>query len=303
MANVITGTGTIETNGGSVLGTGADGAGGGGAGGSILLFANQISGAGLNLQANGGDGGDTKIRCEGPGGGGGGGVIWSNVALGGAATSVAAGAHGVAQACGNAAQGAADGTDGTVVASGLFVPEGLGSGANCILPAPLSLRGRTQGSQMWLDWDHLSEATAYQLFGLDANGQWMLHQQLEAGRSAVRTPVYDFQAFRLQARMADDNHIWSNSVQVRSSEASTPPFQVHMTQSASQLLLSWSGLESGPWLRWDLLDQQGRKVRAGEFAAVPASLTIPLNGLASGVYLIRFRTADQARTLRFFHQP
>src|SRR5690606_38207966 len=84
VANQITGTGSITSNGeqGGDTGTGADNdaAGGGGAGGTIVVVTNSIANT-ITLQANGGDGGDQFMpasdqeECEGPGGGGGGGYV------------------------------------------------------------------------------------------------------------------------------------------------------------------------------------------------------------------------------------
>ena len=68
----------LLANGAEALGTTGDGAGGGGAGGSIFLLANEIVGV-LDLEVNGGKGGDmdnnNANRCHGPGGGGSGGRL------------------------------------------------------------------------------------------------------------------------------------------------------------------------------------------------------------------------------------
>jgi uncharacterized repeat protein (TIGR01451 family) len=82
------GTGTITSNGQSTLSTDNDSTGGGGAGGSIIFFANTGALAGLTVNANGGNAGNTwpedapgtfntagSGARHGPGGGGGGGVI------------------------------------------------------------------------------------------------------------------------------------------------------------------------------------------------------------------------------------
>lgn len=83
----IVGTGTIWANGGNgqrgVYSGAPDGAGGGGAGGTVFIRSLANSpGAILNIQAKGGDGGNTvndDNNEHGPGGGGGGGVIYHNV--------------------------------------------------------------------------------------------------------------------------------------------------------------------------------------------------------------------------------
>lgn len=60
---------------------GRDGAGGGGAGGSVLIATGSVIGPNINVEVNGGDGGDLDNNnfntiCHGPGGGGGGGLLW-----------------------------------------------------------------------------------------------------------------------------------------------------------------------------------------------------------------------------------
>jgi uncharacterized repeat protein (TIGR01451 family) len=99
------GTGTITSNGQSTLSTDNDSTGGGGAGGSIIFFANTGALAGLTVNANGGNAGNTWPETapgtfttagsgarHGPGGGGGGGVILLSSAP--AALTVSGGANG-----------------------------------------------------------------------------------------------------------------------------------------------------------------------------------------------------------------
>ena len=93
--------GAITPAGGSIVANGSagdfsvqDGAGGGGAGGTILIRTGSSSVAGLNLQATGGNGGDSYYADNhGPGGGGGGGAVY--IAATGATTNVAGGDSGV----------------------------------------------------------------------------------------------------------------------------------------------------------------------------------------------------------------
>jgi uncharacterized repeat protein (TIGR01451 family) len=99
------GTGTITSNGQSTLSTDNDSTGGGGAGGSIIFFANTGALAGLTVNANGGNAGNTwpedapgtfntagSGARHGPGGGGGGGVILLSSAP--AAMTVSGGTNG-----------------------------------------------------------------------------------------------------------------------------------------------------------------------------------------------------------------
>jgi hypothetical protein len=75
----ITGNGALKANGSNGSVSGNDGAGGGGGGGAILIQSTSSIGN-INLQANGGNGGNQDLsflsqETQGPGGGGGGGYI------------------------------------------------------------------------------------------------------------------------------------------------------------------------------------------------------------------------------------
>ena len=81
---------------------GRDGAGGGGAGGSVLIATGSIIGPNLNIEVNGGDGGDLDNNnfnniCHGPGGGGGGGILWLSAPTlqGSFNLSASGGSHGI----------------------------------------------------------------------------------------------------------------------------------------------------------------------------------------------------------------
>ncbi len=83
VANAISGTGTIQSNGQNGFNTVPnhnDAPGGGGGGGTVLVQANTIANT-ISINTNGGSGGNQLItngESEGPGGGGGGGVISVN---------------------------------------------------------------------------------------------------------------------------------------------------------------------------------------------------------------------------------
>jgi uncharacterized repeat protein (TIGR01451 family) len=138
-AGSVVGAGTITANGQNAFETENDGGGGGGAGGTILVFSNSGSLAGLATSAVGGSGGITwpeqapaafPGNRHGPGGGGGGGVILASSALG--STNVGGGIPGTSTLA-NDAYGATAGQPGTVVTTGLAVTEtpGTQSGPYC----------------------------------------------------------------------------------------------------------------------------------------------------------------------------
>lgn len=121
-AGRIAGTGTIVANGddGDVgtFGAAPDGAGGGGAGGTILISSrNNSPGANINIQANGGKGGNTENDANdehGPGGGGGGGVVVYNLPGGTITSSLNGGVSGKTNKGNGISHGAASGTVGQV---------------------------------------------------------------------------------------------------------------------------------------------------------------------------------------------
>ncbi|GAA3997381.1 hypothetical protein GCM10022631_04950 [Deinococcus rubellus] len=80
VANTITGTGTLRANGQDGQPAGRDGAGGGGAGGTVAIATSTVNLSSLNVQVNGGSGGNSALplkggETQGPGGGGGGGAV------------------------------------------------------------------------------------------------------------------------------------------------------------------------------------------------------------------------------------
>lgn len=120
---ILDGTGTIKSNGnngldatgGTAASKGVDGAGGAGAGGAVVLNANGGVVNNININVNGGNGGNQVItgvtdQAEGPGGGGGGGYI------------------GISS--GNPTRTANGGNNGTTNATGLkeFLPNGATKG-------------------------------------------------------------------------------------------------------------------------------------------------------------------------------
>ena len=143
-AGTVTGSGTINVDGSDAPGQPLnDSGGGGGAGGSVLvLAANGALPAGLNVSAQGGDGGDAwpgqapgavyPGARHGPGGGGGGGVIYLSSTAG--TLSVAGGQNGLTTTA-NDNYGSQPGSPGIIAtATPANVTTGI-SGAECI-PTP-----------------------------------------------------------------------------------------------------------------------------------------------------------------------
>lgn len=139
-------------------GDSGDGAGGGGAGGSVLLGVPTVSS--LNVNVNGGKGGDTwyPVRDFGAGGGGGGGVTWTYASVFPTTdilSTEAAGANGISRTAGTG-WGATPGSVGAKL-SGLILPV-----ANVVYtPLPpcttvpvtlVNFTGEKTGSSVTLQW-------------------------------------------------------------------------------------------------------------------------------------------------------
>ncbi len=122
-ANTIIGNGNAILSNGSNGGSpsGGDGGGGGGAGGGIHLDIQNLTGT-LNINAIGGNGGNTtninQNRCFGPGGGGSGGYLLTDFAGAGITPDFSGGTPGVvtnsSNGCNGSNLGASAGQDGSI---------------------------------------------------------------------------------------------------------------------------------------------------------------------------------------------
>ncbi len=154
LAQAVQGSGSIRANGaagGNTVGEHRDGAGGGGAGGTVVVVANALSG--VQVQANGGKGGDQGVvtanvdEGEGPGGGGGGGFV--ALSGGTVAVSVTGGAGGVTGSTGvtefpsNGATRGAPGLSGASAAAIAFCRADLAVALAAMTPQPRPGEGGT----------------------------------------------------------------------------------------------------------------------------------------------------------------
>jgi|GEM_PF-2404794 len=147
----VTGTGTVEANGGNAPGapTLTNGGGGGGAGGTIVLLATPPDGVaqglnGLIARANGGRGGDANTSSNtsyGPGGGGGGGFVYASSGLNSVATT--AGANGGTRNS-TVAYGSTPGNAGSSnTATSAAIPNTIAGSAGCLPTLTVALRTST----------------------------------------------------------------------------------------------------------------------------------------------------------------
>lgn len=301
LANVITGTGSIQANGGTVTDFGSDGNGGGGAGGSILLNANVVDGAALTLSATGGNGGDTKINPEGPGGGGAGGVVWSSTALGGAVTNVAAGTPGMAQAFANSNMGAASGSVGQVITSGLAPPLGIDP-FPCVLSNSILLRGAVQQDYPFLHWQAgASDVSNWQIESA-IQDIWQIDGAANGSAQTFRVPTRIEQKtrFRIRAIYPDGRTELSNEVELTPGEIPTLSLEASYP-SQSEVLLSISGLRPGTPSALELMDMTGRVIRYQEFETDSGFFTslVESSVLPSGWYVAKVNQLGNVSAVRF----
>lgn len=301
LANVITGTGSIEANGGTVTDFGSDGNGGGGGAGSILLNANIVDGATLTINANGGDGGDTKINCEGPGGGGAGGVIWSSTPLGGAATNVASGTAGVAQACANDPQGATSGSIGQVITSGLAPPLGIDP-FPCVLSNSIQLRGAVQQEYPFLFWQ--SGASDVSNWQVESSIQdiWQIVGSASGRSQTFQVPdrLQQRTRFRVRAIYPDGRTELSNEVELAPGEESA--FSVESSyRSESEVVLYASGLIPRTTTKIEVVDLTGRVISSEQFMTETTIFTysIPTSKFATGWYIAKVSQLGKVSVARF----
>lgn len=301
LANVITGTGSIEVHGGTVTDFGSDGNGGGGAGGSILLNANIVDGAALTMSAVGGDGGDTKINCEGPGGGGAGGVIWSSTPLGGALTNVASGTPGVAEACGNDPQGAASGAAGQVITSGLAPPIGIDP-FPCVLSTTILLRGTLHQEYPFLHWQTgASGLSSWQIESADQDIWQIVGTANHVEHTfQLNNKLLHKTRFRIRAIFSDGRTELSNEVELTPGEITALSLKTSY-QSQSELLLSVSGLQPGTTATLTLMEMTGRIIKKETFVTDSGffSYTPEVSQAATGWYIAKVNQLGKVSATRF----
>ncbi|MES2281770.1 MAG: hypothetical protein V4542_10195 [Pseudomonadota bacterium] len=146
-AGSVTGAGRVDVSGYRAYNkfplNDTDSAGGGGAGGSVFFATTSGTGAGITINASGGNGGYSNYFQHGPGGGGGGGYILSNLTA--ASTNVGGGPNGTDACCGVTGAGTgtsvgspkawnAEAGDNGLVDTSVGTPSGLGGGGGTCLP-------------------------------------------------------------------------------------------------------------------------------------------------------------------------
>ena len=182
--NVIGNGHRISANGQAGRSTSYDGAAGGGAGGTIIMNVTGGYSGSLNIQANGGNGGneddDNSLnRCYGAGGGASGGVLYFNSSLPGVGTSYTGGIAGIntdVNGCGTPVP-AANGTSGSAI-SNYSYQTSLTPSASCTFSLPIRIiyfnAILTGDKKVKLEWDiaNPEEATSFTIEKLNSLNNW-----------------------------------------------------------------------------------------------------------------------------------
>jgi gliding motility-associated-like protein/uncharacterized repeat protein (TIGR01451 family) len=180
-AGIITGTGSILANGGNgapgTFGGNPDGSGGGGAGGTVFVrISNPNPTAVLNIQAKGGNGGNTEkddangVAPHGPGGGGGGGIVYHAITAGTVNVNVDKGKAGITNNGAGSPHHAEDGRNGVaqaVLIAGL--PSHLQGGGSACYPQLTTTMSVVNGAAVKYQGDVASYAVTITNTGTDGN--------------------------------------------------------------------------------------------------------------------------------------
>ncbi|RMG62029.1 MAG: hypothetical protein D6722_18880, partial [Bacteroidetes bacterium] len=299
----------IRVDGEDAIDGGSDGGAGGGAGGTIALLVNSFSVNPLLLSAEGGDGASVihLNNCEGPGGGGGGGAIWTSIALPGTCTRLlGGGSAGVAQACGNATQGATAGGAGAE-ATGFSPAEGI-TPAPCVLPVVLLHACAEAGAQgislLWETGVELNFAQTvierqgplgiFQALGtVPARGSDSRYQWLDVA------PLPGPNVYRLRLEDLDGQAQLSPLLEAHWAEGWTAYLPAQPWDGNRPQVLEIFGPSTAPF-QLVLFDLQGRVAwqQEGQLIEGQERAMIPARQLSAGGYWLRGQVGGKLKTYR-----
>lgn len=275
----------------------SDGAGGGGAGGTIIMHVSNYTGP-VNIEAVGGNGGNSNDggnigRCFGGGGGGSGGVIYFTGALPAVTTSVVAGAAGTESgrdvSCNPVPQAAAAGSAGQIISNYIFTRSTSPAGyCTLILPTHfINFTAVASEKQVNLTWQ-ITEPALISLFMIErksGSGNWEIISQVQANELQT---VYQFtdpataagyQYYRVRVLHKDHTTVLSaiKTVYIQSDGA----FYFYPNPAAAELHI----IRQHPGNAiLKLTDLSGRTLLNQEIRTKQFTLALP--SLAAGIYLL-----------------
>ncbi len=282
------------STGGSSL---SDGAGGGGAGGTIIMHASNYTGP-VNIEANGGSGGNSNDggnigRCFGGGGGGSGGVIYFTTALPPVTTSVIGGAAGVESSrdvsCNPVPQAALAGSAGQVISNYIFTRSTNPAGY-CLLLLPtdfISFTAAAVNNQVTLKWE-ITEPALISRFIIErksGTGNWQDIRQVPANDFQLAYQFTDpalstgYLYYRIRIVQKDNSAVLSaiRAVLIKSGGE----YIFYPNPAADELHIIRQ--QSAPAVL-KITDLSGRTLLQQEVRSKQFSLRLP--SLAAGIYLL-----------------
>lgn len=293
-----------------------DGSGGGGGGGTVILNVRAYGPGNLTVDVSGGKGGDNSwggsaTNCKGPGGGGGGGVIYtSGAGMPGTATAIVSGGQSGTNAgatCNGNSLGATNGGNGAVLSNWAYRSSGT-SFVGCLLPVEYASFAATAiDNGVRLDWmtafesnnshfevQRSADGSRFQPIGrVDGTGNSFspnTYTYLDA------TPVSGTSWYRL--RQIDLNGASSYS-EVRSvTFAGKAPLirNVYPNPVRDGILHVTLDVAASSNMQLEIYDPSGRVAYTVSESFTPgeATLQLPVNALAAGVYFLK--VSGQGRT-------
>lgn len=297
----------------------SDGSGGGGAGGTVVLDVRAIRDAASTINVAGGNGGSDSWTvnvqgCKGPGGGGGGGLIWSrNVLPVNVNKIINGGLNGTNCSGANGAQ--PGGTGGVMTGIAMSISSSINP--ICILPVEYRYfeAELIEGQGVRLDWGTASE-TRNNGFEVQrsTDGIHFSAIQVVASRSqggqGHEYSTWDLQPqpgsnwYRL--RQMDMNGLSSLS-EVRVVVAGAGEFELSQVYpnpvSLSQDLHVNLYAGTAGELKLTLRDMAGRSLSEQHIAVTSGmnELTLPIDKLATGSYMLEVQGKAGRRAVRRFH--
>jgi hypothetical protein len=295
----------ISANGGTATAAANDGAGGGGAGGSIVLAVNNFnvaSGCTLAVSANGGNGGSVSdSQAHGGGGGGGQGVVIYPSAQPSAniTTTTTSGTGGcnssscathAATATGTSNSGVVANVGSTPLPVSLLYFKGLYNDQSHIV----ELRWAT-ASEINNDYFTLERSANGEQFvtigTINGNGTSQLANKYEFTDDGVKTGVY---YYRLSQTDLDGTTVRFKIIRIELDGYSEPFTSVYPNPATKggDVTIDLIDVPNDTYTI-SILDRQGIEITKTQLAIsqLSASVTIPLDAVGSGVYILRITSS------------
>ena len=298
--NIIGNGHKISANGQNGRSTAYDGAAGGGAGGTIIMNITGIYSGTLNIQANGGKGGDedddnSLNRCYGAGGGGSGGVLYFNGSLPTVTRSFTGGIAGIniqSNGCGTP-QPAAAGAGGSEVSNYAYLTSVTPSGS-CAITLPVRIiyfnAILTTDKRVRTEWDiaNPGEAKSFTIEKINSFNDWVELSTIDAQDNLHHYEMFDTKPtageniYRLRVNGKDNSFAYS--IQKRVLLEYNDRFSIYPNPARNKITIS-GRLEMGTVIRLtDITGKELKKIITNTSSAFFELLLPPLN---QGIYFLR----------------